>query len=246
MATHPKYYLAIGKGVYEDLRFLRVSKAHIWKWAYFPAVSKSPAVKTDSGKLKICWCGRMIPCKNVDVMIRAIGLLPDEDRKRCTVTIAGEGETKESCVSLASELGLMDTIDFRPVLPHDDVLYLMSESDVYVFPSNGEEGWGVALEEAMDRCCVPVACEEAGASVLIEDGVSGFLFKNNDSMTLSARLAWLLRHPAQRNEMGGKAWETVQRWSPETGAGRIIEMINCFSNGGKYEGASQGLCSLVS
>ena len=175
------HFLAIGKGIQEDLRFLRVSKAHIWKWAYFPAVSKSPAVKTDSGKLKICWCGRMIPCKNVDVMIRAIGLLSDEDRKRCAVTIAGEGETKESCVSLASELGLMDTIDFRPVLPHDDVLYLMSESDVYVFPSDKEEGWGVALEEAMDRCCVPVACEEAGASVLIEDGVSGFLFKNNDS-----------------------------------------------------------------
>ena len=240
------HFLAIGKGVQEDLRFLRVSKAHVWKWAYFPAVSKFPAVKTDSRKLKICWCGRMIPCKNVDVMIRAIGLLPDEDRKCCSVTIAGEGETKESCVSLASELGLMDTIDFRPVLPHDDVLYLMSESDVYVFPSNGEEGWGVALEEAMDQCCVPVACEEAGASVLIEDGVSGFLFKNGDAEALSIKLAWLLRHPAQRHEMGGKAWGTVQRWSPETGAGRIIEMINCFSNGGKYEGASQGLCSLVS
>ena len=238
------HFLSIGRGVCEALRFLRVSKASIWKWAYFPAVSKICTEKTVSAKLRICWCGRMIPCKNVQVLIRAVGLLTEADRDRCAVVIAGEGETKAACVSLANELGLNDAIIFRPVLSHEEVLDLMSLSDVYVFPSNGEEGWGVALEEAMDRGCVPIACEEAGAAHdLIEDGASGFLFKNGDAETLSAKLAWLLHHPAERKEMGNKAWESVQEWSPKTGAERVVEMVSRIAVGMTYEGALHGLCS---
>ena len=221
------HYLAIGQGVVQDLKFLRASKIHIWKWAYFPAVSECPMEKEESDVLRICWCGRMIPCKNVDLLIRAVGMLPAEDRVRCKVMVAGEGEMREPYVVLARGLGLEEVVAFRPLLPHAEMLDLMAGSDVYVFPSGGEEGWGVALEEAMDKCCAPIACGEAGsARDLIEDGVSGFIFNNGDAETLSKRIAWLLHNPSKRQEMGRNAWRSVQDWSPKTGAERLVSLID--------------------
>lgn len=226
------HYLAIGQGVVEDLRFLRASKIHIWKWAYFPAVSEKPTEKAESDCLRICWCGRMIPCKNVDVLIRAVGILPKADRMRCKVTIAGDGETQGRCVTLTRELGIEDSVTFMPLLPHDEMLALMSASDVYIFPSGKEEGWGVAMEEAMDRCCVPIASSVAGATPdLVEDGVSGFIFNPSYVETLAQKISWLLHNPKQRLEMGRRAWMSVQEWSPSKGAERLVGLIDAILHG---------------
>lgn len=217
------HFLAIGHGVRDDLTFLRVHNATIHPWAYFPAVSSKPPEKTDSKFLRICWCGRMIACKHVEVLLQAVASLPSDVMCQCRVTIAGEGEMRTRWMSLAAELHLGAVVSFLPVIQHDKALFLMETSDVYVFPSDGEEGWGVAVEEAMDKGCVPIACREAGAPrALIEDGVSGFFFPVGDARCLAEKIIWLLNEPVARRKMGAAAWRCVQRRSPQAGVKQLL------------------------
>lgn len=217
------HILAIGNGVREDLRFLRVKRATISPWGYFPAISRVPTRKVASNYLRICWCGRMVPCKHVEVLITAVSLLPVETRARCRVVIAGDGEMRDEWMSLSRKLKMGNIISFLPMLPHDEALGLMADSDVYAFPSDGEEGWGVALEEAMDKCCVPIACQDAGAaSRLIEDGASGYLVPNGDAETFAKVIDRLIADHALIHKIGRAAWERVQKNSPSIGVVQLL------------------------
>jgi glycosyltransferase involved in cell wall biosynthesis len=146
-----------------------------------PELSDAPAEKTQHCEFRIGWCGRMIGWKHPDHILRAVALLPEEYRKRCRVSLVGDGECKSSLVALATELKLSDIVEFKPYMTVAEVAEWMAGLDVYLFPSDIEEGWGVVLAEAMDRCCVPIACVEAGATLdLIDDGENGFVFEKNE------------------------------------------------------------------
>lgn len=237
------HFLAIGQGVMEDLRFLRTGKMRKWRWAYFPPVSEKPVAKKESDRLRICWCGRMIACKKVEYLIRAISLLPHKVRDKCEVTIVGEGEMRSEWIDLANRLNLNDVIVFKPLMSLGEVHSLMEKSDIYVFPSNGEEGWGVALEEAMDRCCVPIANVKAGATVLVEDGINGFSFKDGDVAWIADRIVWLSEHREEMRTMGVAAWRSVQCWSPRVGVERLFKLIDACMRGSCPNKVLQGLCA---
>lgn len=230
----------------EDMRFLHAGKGRIWSWAYFPDVSEAPIEKTKSDYLRICWCGRMIPCKHVDYIIRALGMLRDDVRGVCRVTIVGDGESKAEVIALAKELKVDDLITFKPLMKKDEVISLMSENDIYIFPSNHEEGWGVALEEAMDRCCVPIANEAAGVTLkVVKDGVNGFVFDDGDIQRIAGKIAWLHDHPDERKEMGLKSWRTMQEWSPRVGAERVAILLEAIKTGDYSKVPKEGVCSNV-
>lgn len=220
------HILAIGQGVEEDFGFLKVRKPSIHRWAYFPRLSDSPVMKKRGVRLRIAWCGRMIACKHVDHLIRAVAILSEQEKNRIFVTIAGEGPERAYCEELVKQLNLSSIISINSILPHDEMIGLLEQTDVYVFPSDREEGWGVALEEAMDCCCVPIASRQAGsAPFLIEDCFSGFTYEFGDINRIASCISLLLRDADLLDLMGGRARSAVQRLNVETGVEKLINIL---------------------
>jgi len=240
------HYLPISHWGYEDARFYDGCHDRVWKWTYTPEVSKEPTVKPANEKMRIGWCGRMISWKHVEYMIEALGLLPKEYQMRCRMTLVGDGECKNGLVKLVAERGLGASVEFLPYMPVSEVTKLMSELDVYILPSDRGEGWGVVLAEAMDKCCVPIACVEAGATLdLIDDGENGFVFEKGDCRRIAKKLRWLIDHPEARREMGLRAWETMQERSPEKAARRLCNLIRGIQDGNDSLIPVEGLCSRI-
>lgn len=240
------HYLQINHWGYEDMRFLDGCHGRVWKWAYTPEVSAKPVVKSNHETMSIGWCGRMIPCKHVEYMIEALVLLPKEYLARCRMTLIGEGECKDGLIKLVQERGLTEHVEFLPYMPVADVAKWMEALDVYVFPSDRGEGWGVVLAEAMDKCCVPIACVEAGATLdLIDDGENGFVFEKGDCRRIARKLMWLIDHPEERATMGLKSWRTMQQRSPEKAAVCLCNLIKAVQTGDRSLIPEEGLCSPV-
>lgn len=211
----------------DDMRFVCACKGRIWQFGCFPPVSDKPVEKPMRNELHIGWCGKMLRLKHVDHIIKAVSLLPNDCRNRCRVTIIGEGEHKEELISLVSDLGLDGIVTFKPYQPLEEIKRWMSDLDVYIFPSDIREGWGVVIPEAMDKCCVPIACVDAGVTLdVIDDGYNGFVFEQGDLRRISRKLMWLMDHPAERKEMGLNAWKTMQGRTAENAADRCLAMIN--------------------
>ena len=238
------HYLPISHWGPRDARFLCGAKGRVWKWAYMPEMSNAPVEKKTHDKFYIGWCGRMIEWKHPDHILKAVSLLPDAYRNRCKVSFVGDGDCKNKLKVLTEELNLADIVEFKPYMSIPEVAEWMSGLDTYVFPSDIEEGWGVVLAEAMDKCCVPIACVEAGATLdLIDDGENGFVFEKGDIACITRKIMWLMNHPTEAKTMGRKAWESLRERTPEVCAKRLSRLIDAITSGDGEPIPSEGICS---
>src|SRR4029453_16281754 len=83
----------------------------------------------------------------------------------------------------------------------DDVPAILSESDLFVLPSESEASPNVILE-AMAAGLPVVASNVGGIPELVTDGVTGSLVPPADSDALAAALLDLLDHPGRATAFG--------------------------------------------
>lgn len=110
--------------------------------------------------IRVLWVGRLLKWKCVDTIIRAV---VNSDNTR--LDIYGMGAEEERLKKLAEGFG--GKIKFHPQVPIYEVRRLMREHDVYVLSSNGYEGWGAVVNEALEEGMKVLGTYEAGASATI-------------------------------------------------------------------------------
>ena len=113
--------------------------------------------------LKVLWVGRLLKLKRVDTIIKAVGECAKS--KKITLDIYGVGPEDAKLKKLAAKYG--DVVKFHPPVPISDVRKLMREHDVYVLSSNGYEGWGAVVSEALEEGMAVIGTYEAGSSATI-------------------------------------------------------------------------------
>lgn len=214
-------------------------------WGYFVDASQSSCRdemgRQKNGILKILWVGRMLNLKRVDTIVQVVKLLLDEG-KHISLTLVGLGPEEEALRRLAGgylresaldknssanmtvhESFSTDGIAFYPSVPIHEVRAFMRMSDVYVLASNGYEGWGAVVNEAMAEGCCVVGTHEAGSSsTMIEDGVNGLLFHSGDVQALAGHLRSLM-DPSHRTRLAEAGQRTVQNvWSAGYAARELV------------------------
>ena len=94
--------------------------------------------------------GRLHPTKNVDDAVRAWRLVVDKFPDERLTIIGAEAVPlyAASLRTLISDLGLADNVRLDGVVSDEEKIDALERAAMFVFPS-GEEGWGIALAEAM-------------------------------------------------------------------------------------------------
>lgn len=127
--------------------------------------------------------------------------------------LIGEGEEEENLQRMIDAEG---SGSIRLYGTTTDVPGELMKSSILVLPSR-YEGFGMVLVEAMSFGVPPVsfACK-CGPSDIINNGVDGILVDEGDIDGLSNAILRLIEAPDLRKEMGGKAFESSQRFSEKT------------------------------
>lgn len=137
--------------------------------------------QTEGGKtLRLIYVGRLIEEKGVQTILQALGYLRDAD---CRLTIVGDGDYRAPLQAIAKELDIDSRVQFLGT--RDDVPELLAASDVFVHLPDCAEGFGIAVVEAMASGLICVCGDRGALPEIVEDGVSGFLVKNNDPERLA-------------------------------------------------------------
>lgn len=123
----------------------------------------------------VIFAGRLVKEKNVDLIIKTVGILKNSvPGIKCV--IIGDGPEKKALIKLSKNLGVSENIVFKGFLEsHDEVISHIKSSKVFVLPST-REGFGIVVLEA-NACGIPVVTvkhERNAACDLITDGVNGF------------------------------------------------------------------------
>ena len=115
------------------------------------------------------------PVKRAKAVIEIFARVRKEVPAR--LLMVGDGPDLHDAVCLARALGAAEDVEFLG--EQDQVVPILSSSDVFVLPSS-QESFGLAALEAMS-CEVPiVASRVGGLPELVDDGLSGFLHAPDD------------------------------------------------------------------
>lgn len=169
----------------------------------FAAVAPRPA---QDGLFRIVNVARFIPFKGQDVLIEALALARQQGSYiRCTFigTIA-EQPFFDRLQRMVGELGLAEQVSFA--VDRSDIETFFADADAFVLSSR-DEGFGIALVEAMAAGLPVVAPKIGGAAEIVVDGVSGLHFTASDAGDLAEKLVLLAKNTPLRQQLmiGGRA-----------------------------------------
>jgi glycosyltransferase involved in cell wall biosynthesis len=114
---------------------------------------------------------RLSTVKRLERLIKAFASL-HPSRSDLWMLLTGDGPLRENVQALAKTVHTEGRIKFLGYV--DDVGRPLRASDIYVLPSD-EEGFGIAVIEAMATKLICVSTKTLGPCEFIEDGKNGFL-----------------------------------------------------------------------
>src|SRR3989338_11572090 len=97
----------------------------------------------------------------------------------CLLYLAGGGKLKSEIEKKATIEGIEDKVKFTGVINQKELKYHYLGSNLFILNSSNEGCPNVVLE-AMSYGLLVAASQVGGVKNMIEDGVSGFIFKHND------------------------------------------------------------------
>jgi glycosyltransferase involved in cell wall biosynthesis len=140
----------------------------------FPLIA-SKALANSQTKKNIIFVGSVSLRKGFPSLIQAFNLLNMPGVKLHVV-----GIYPGSFIRYLEKKSLsFDNVVLHGPLGTEQLNHLYNECDVLVLPSF-EDGWGMVVNEAMARGCIPVVSNGAGASDQIKNGFNGYVFEPCD------------------------------------------------------------------
>lgn len=147
--------------------------------------------------LRLINVARFQPVKGQDVLIEALALCHAQGRPM-PLTLVGAGAHGPFFEGLKAQIArhrLENAVSFA--IDRTDIPTLLSDADIFVLPSR-QEGFGLALIEAMASGLPVVAARTGGPATLIEHGVNGLTFTPGDAGDLAGQILRLSEDAALR------------------------------------------------
>ena len=206
-----------------------------YRWGYFPEVKHYEDVdrliaQKEPGS--ILWVGRFLDWKYPDHAIRLAQRLKCAGY-RFKLRMIGQGEMDEQLRQTVKQQQLEDVVEFMGSMKPEEVRQYMENSQIYLFTSNRNEGWGAVLNESMNSGCAVVASSCAGSTpFLVTSGENGFSYDHLDEEQLYRYVCTLLDDPRLCAHMGKNAYETMTgMWNAELAAQRFVELCEALLRG---------------
>jgi glycosyltransferase involved in cell wall biosynthesis len=141
---------------------------------------------------RVIFVGRVTGEKQIDVLIRAISLLPkDLDVK---LEIIGDGDQRRALEQQVEQLGITDRVTLTGYVSDDELREAYTRATVLAMPSIAELQ-SIVTMEAMASGLPVVAANAMALPHLVHDGQNGYLFQPGDAQQLADRLETIFRMP---------------------------------------------------
>jgi glycosyltransferase involved in cell wall biosynthesis len=156
---------------------------------------------------------RLVQKNGIEDVINALPRLPDSYK----FLIAGVGPLEKQLRARVRAISVSSRVVFAGFVPHADLPAYFQMSHVFVRPSLSE-GMGNAFIEAMAACLPVVATSVGGIADFLEDNVTGFVCRVQNSESVADRV----RASVEQKEIREKVIENGTRLARDTYNWNII------------------------
>ena len=153
-------------------------------------------------RLVIGMIARLDPIKDQATLIRAFAEVAKE-HPQAELWLIGDGPRAGALRALAIAAGVAGRVVFWG--QRSDVPELLGQIDVFAFSTTEDEGFGIALIEAMAAGLPVVASDVPACREVLADGAAGVLLPPRDQARLAQAICGLLASEEQRAAWAGRA-----------------------------------------
>jgi glycosyltransferase involved in cell wall biosynthesis len=139
-------------------------------WIVGPRPATRRVIYYQGGPLRIMSAGQVVRHKGVDILIEAAAELRRKGCDDFEVHVYGKC-TDPSFLDLITHHDLRDHVVLMGSRPHAELMRLYAEYDVFAFPTEEREPFGLAPLEAAAAGCVPVITQNCGIAEWLVHGV---------------------------------------------------------------------------
>jgi glycosyltransferase involved in cell wall biosynthesis len=169
-----------------------------------------PRQRALNGTVRLLFVGRFNAFKNVETLLKALGLVAAQNITNFELHLVGDGERRSSLERLVVEQGLTKRVRFLGWVEREKIVEHYRRADLFVTATTWE-GMPNTVLEGM-ACGLPVVATRAsGLDELVTEGVNGYLVDINDPVALAERLADLIDNPYERQRMGKESRKIAER-----------------------------------
>lgn len=209
------------------------------RWGYFPLVREYKDVSElfirkkekylENNKTTILWAGRLIDWKHPEHAVKIAYMLKKEGYS-FNLNIIGMGTMQRELEDMINSLGLQEDVHLLGSMPPSCVRERMEESEIFLFTSNRNEGWGVVLNEALNSGCAVVANSNIGSvPYLVKNHINGLIY--NNIYEAFKMVKKLLEDNQLRCSLGMRAYDSIiELWNPSTAVTNLLSFIHQENN----------------
>jgi glycosyltransferase involved in cell wall biosynthesis len=174
------------------------------------------------GKPIFLYVGRLIKRKNVDLLIRAIQQL---DEQNVAAVIVGSGEERAALEKLAAG---DPRIHFAGGASQAELPFYYALADVLVLPASAEP-WGLVVNEAMACGLAVITHWQCGAALDLVTADNGVLLRSFAVDELAAALKSIAADEPKLRQMQQRSGEQIAGWSFDNAALAIHQAVEVTS-----------------
>lgn len=218
----------------EDASFCGFPSDRCYKWGYFPDVKHYADLDTvikkksciNNAVPQILWVGRFIDWKHPEVAVHVAKELKKQGNS-FNLIMVGDGPMRSKIQDLVAAEALHDYVKILGSKSPSNVRTLMEKSDIFLFTSDKNEGWGAVLNESMNAGCVVIANYSIGSvPFLIDHGVNGYYYKKMDLSYIVDLIKLVIKDSNLQRSIAIEANKTISaRWDAKTAAHNLLRLI---------------------
>ena len=171
----------------------------------------------------ITYLGRVAANKGHEYFIQALGELPEAVRGRMVGGISEE--VAQSLRALADKHGCAERLELHGWASRTEVVELLDNTSVFVFPSLWPETLGIVGIEALSRGVPVVASDVGGVPEWCLEGETGYRVPPKDGAAIADRVAHLLSDEDRLRTFGKQGIELIEeKFRPEQHIDRLLRL----------------------
>lgn len=183
---------------------------------------KHQSISTVDPCVKMVYVGRLIEEKGVQTTLEALHNLPKD--LKWTFDIVGDGPYRNELARKTRELALEERVSFWGA--RSDIEEILKMHDVFVHMPLWEEGFGIAVVEAMAAGLLCICLEKGGIPEVITSGYDGILVDSCEGLTDVLREQLVDIHAEETVLIRQKAMEKAKKFSIEQFSAQLDGLIS--------------------
>lgn len=224
----PGTYFHTGQVARRGVLAIGVAEHKLRKLPFFVQPGRRDAVLRssygcDAGTALILAGGRLVPKKGYDLYISALGRLAQQSTRPWQAVLIGSGPELVRLRAMASELKLDQRLHFLAWAEPETFADHVHSCDIFVAPARFDP-FPTTVIAALQAGVAVVATDAVGSAVeFIDSGQNGIIVPSAQIEALATAMAKLINEPAERKRLEAAGRRTMQEWSVERGAQKVID-----------------------